>query len=111
MITFNNLLHLSSIGGKSTAVSLLERFYDPSAGRITIDGIDIKDLNVRYLREQIGLVNQVRMHSFRMVVNGCRSDFIFILNLCLTCPSFIRNQRYLPQQSLATLRLEEKVRL
>ena len=41
-------------------MSLLERFYDPKSGRITIDGIDIKDINIKYLRDQIGLVNQVR---------------------------------------------------
>ncbi|KAK3823505.1 MAG: p-glycoprotein [Benniella sp.] len=44
--------------GKSTIVGLLERFYDPSAGSITLDGHDLKDLNVRYLRDSIGLVSQ-----------------------------------------------------
>ena len=47
-------------GGKSTTVSLLERFYDPTAGSITLDGHDIRNLNVQWLREQIGLVAQVR---------------------------------------------------
>ncbi|KAJ0392417.1 hypothetical protein P43SY_000315 [Pythium insidiosum] len=44
--------------GKSTIVSLLERFYDPQAGVVKLDGVDIRDLNVRWLREQIGLVGQ-----------------------------------------------------
>ena len=57
---------LIAVGGKSTAVSLLERFYDVSSGRITVDGINIKDLNIRYLRDQIGLVNQVRIVLMRI---------------------------------------------
>ncbi|XP_014287103.2 ATP-dependent translocase ABCB1 [Halyomorpha halys] len=44
--------------GKSTIISLLERFYLPDEGRILIDGIDINDINVRYLRSQMGLVLQ-----------------------------------------------------
>ncbi|CAK4115323.1 unnamed protein product [Aphanomyces euteiches] len=48
----------SSGCGKSTIVSLLERFYDPLEGRVTLDGHDLKDLNVKWLRDQIGLVDQ-----------------------------------------------------
>ena len=44
--------------GKSTLVNLLLRFYDPSAGRITIDGIDLRDLDLGSLRRRIGLVLQ-----------------------------------------------------
>ncbi|KAG0304859.1 Multidrug resistance protein 1 [Dissophora globulifera] len=44
--------------GKSTIVSLLERFYDPSSGSITVDGIELKDFNVRHLRDSVGLVSQ-----------------------------------------------------
>ncbi|NXU20405.1 MDR1 protein, partial [Pardalotus punctatus] len=44
--------------GKSTTVQLIQRFYDPKEGTVTIDGQDIKTLNVRYLREVIGVVNQ-----------------------------------------------------
>ncbi|CAH1803157.1 unnamed protein product [Owenia fusiformis] len=44
--------------GKSTTVQLLQRFYDPFAGKICIDGVDIKDLNPRWLRQQIGVVSQ-----------------------------------------------------
>ena len=49
-------------GGKSTTVSVLGRFDDPTAGSITLDGHDIRNLNVQWLRlrEQIGLVAQVR---------------------------------------------------
>ncbi|XP_037984437.1 ATP-dependent translocase ABCB1 isoform X2 [Motacilla alba alba] len=44
--------------GKSTTVQLIQRFYDPKEGTVIIDGQDIKTLNVRYLREVIGVVNQ-----------------------------------------------------
>ena len=44
--------------GKSTLVQLLERFYDPDAGSITFDGVDLRRLNLRWLRSQIGLVGQ-----------------------------------------------------
>merc|ERR1719231_1456207 len=44
--------------GKSTIIQLLERFYDPQSGSITLDGVDIKTLNVKWLRSQLGLVAQ-----------------------------------------------------
>lgn len=45
-------------GGKSTLVSLLPRFYDVVSGSITIDGIDIRDMKQRSLRDKIGMVLQ-----------------------------------------------------
>ncbi|PIA29148.1 hypothetical protein AQUCO_06200022v1 [Aquilegia coerulea] len=48
----------SSGSGKSTVVSLIERFYDPISGQILLDGQDIKKLQLRWLRQQIGLVSQ-----------------------------------------------------
>lgn len=44
--------------GKSTVIALLERFYDPLAGEVLIDGVNIKDLQLKWLRRQIGLVSQ-----------------------------------------------------
>lgn len=44
--------------GKSTIVSLLERFYDPCLGRVMIDGIDLRNLNVRDYRRKVGIVAQ-----------------------------------------------------
>jgi ABC-type multidrug transport system fused ATPase/permease subunit len=44
--------------GKTTVVSLLLRFYDPERGRITIDGVDIRDLSLSDLRGLIGFVQQ-----------------------------------------------------
>ena len=48
----------ASGSGKSTIIQLLERFYDPQSGCITLDGVDLKALNVRWLRQQLGLVSQ-----------------------------------------------------
>ncbi|TYI50950.1 hypothetical protein E1A91_D12G139900v1 [Gossypium mustelinum] len=44
--------------GKSTVISLLKRFYDPNSGRITIDGVEIQTLQLKWLRQQMGLVSQ-----------------------------------------------------
>ncbi|XP_051127432.1 ABC transporter B family member 15-like [Andrographis paniculata] len=44
--------------GKSTVVSLLQRFYDPLGGKILLDGIDIDKLQLKWLRSQMGLVSQ-----------------------------------------------------
>ncbi len=45
-------------GGKSTVASLLLRFYDPQEGRVTFDGVDVRELNTAWLRQQIGIVSQ-----------------------------------------------------
>jgi ABC-type multidrug transport system fused ATPase/permease subunit len=44
--------------GKSTLVGLLERFYNPTAGKILIDGEDIGELNIQWLRSNVALVAQ-----------------------------------------------------
>ncbi|CAB9500444.1 Leptomycin B resistance protein pmd1 [Seminavis robusta] len=62
--------------GKSTIVQLIERFYDPVSGLITLDGIDIKSLNVKWLRQQIGLVNQ----------EPCLFPMSIRDNIKVTCP-------------------------
>ncbi|XP_017447963.1 phosphatidylcholine translocator ABCB4 isoform X3 [Rattus norvegicus] len=48
----------SSGCGKSTVVQLLERFYDPMAGTVLLDGQEAKKLNVQWLRAQLGIVSQ-----------------------------------------------------
>jgi ABC-type multidrug transport system fused ATPase/permease subunit len=45
-------------GGKSTIMSLIPRFYDPTAGTICIDGVDVRDFRLKTLRDQIGYVLQ-----------------------------------------------------
>ncbi|XP_010271028.1 PREDICTED: ABC transporter B family member 21-like [Nelumbo nucifera] len=44
--------------GKSTVVSLIERFYDPQEGEVLIDGINLKEFQLRWMRRKIGLVSQ-----------------------------------------------------
>ena len=44
--------------GKTTIINLLERFYDPDAGEILLDGIDLRALDPQWLRRQVGLVMQ-----------------------------------------------------
>eukprot|EP00903_Cladosiphon_okamuranus_P008530 g8189.t1 len=44
--------------GKSTCIQLLLRFYDPAAGSVALDGRDIKEINVQWLRSQMGYVGQ-----------------------------------------------------
>uniref|UniRef100_A0A8C1K758 ABC-type xenobiotic transporter n=1 Tax=Cyprinus carpio TaxID=7962 RepID=A0A8C1K758_CYPCA len=44
--------------GKSTTIQLLQRFYDPDSGEVTLDGHDIRSLNVCWLRENMGIVSQ-----------------------------------------------------
>jgi ATP-binding cassette subfamily B (MDR/TAP) protein 1 len=48
----------SSGSGKSTVIALLQRFYDPSAGEVALDGVDIRRLRLKWLRAQMGLVSQ-----------------------------------------------------
>ncbi|XP_078519788.1 ATP-dependent translocase ABCB1-like isoform X2 [Lissotriton helveticus] len=48
----------SSGSGKSTTIQLLQRFYDPLQGEVTLDGHDLRTLNVKWLREKIGVVSQ-----------------------------------------------------
>ena len=68
-LIFNGLsLHVSSgktmalVGesgsGKSTVINLVERFYDPQAGEVLIDGMNIRSLRLDWIRGKIGLVNQ-----------------------------------------------------
>jgi ATP-binding cassette subfamily B (MDR/TAP) protein 1 len=44
--------------GKTTSMQLIERFYDTLSGSIKLDGVDIKDLNIKWMRENIGYVGQ-----------------------------------------------------
>ncbi|KAK4273324.1 hypothetical protein QN277_021750 [Acacia crassicarpa] len=44
--------------GKSTVIALLQRFYDPDSGEITLDGRELRTLQIKWLRQQMGLVSQ-----------------------------------------------------
>lgn len=59
-------------GGKSTLVSLLPRFYDVSAGSIKVDGVDIRDLKQRSLRDNIGMVLQDNLLFSELISTNIR---------------------------------------
>jgi ATP-binding cassette subfamily B (MDR/TAP) protein 1 len=48
----------ASGSGKSTIVKLLERFYDPTNGYVSFGSEDIKNMNVKWLRQHLGFVGQ-----------------------------------------------------
>jgi ATP-binding cassette subfamily B protein/subfamily B ATP-binding cassette protein MsbA len=58
--------------GKTTLLQLLPRFYDPAGGRITIEGIDIKDVALNELRQRFGLVSQEILMFNDTVENNIR---------------------------------------
>jgi ATP-binding cassette subfamily B protein/subfamily B ATP-binding cassette protein MsbA len=58
--------------GKTTMLQLLPRFYDPLAGRITIEGVDIRDVRLRDLRNRFGLVSQEILLFNDTVANNIR---------------------------------------
>jgi ATP-binding cassette subfamily B (MDR/TAP) protein 1 len=68
----------ASGSGKSTIVGLAERWYDPLEGSVTLDGKDLRDLNLKWVRNQISLVSQV---SFLMTGVDIRNQH------CLTLQS------------------------
>ncbi|MBN1354657.1 ABC transporter ATP-binding protein [bacterium] len=64
--------------GKSTMVSLIPRFYDPTDGKITIDGLDLRVLSLTSLRDNIGMVTQETILFNDTIYNNItygRSDF------------------------------------
>jgi ATP-binding cassette, subfamily B (MDR/TAP), member 1 len=65
--------------GKSSMMGLIERFYDPKAGRILLDGVDIRELNVRWLRSQMGFVGQMPS-LFRGTI---RENIAFGASICI----------------------------
>lgn len=69
--------------GKSTLVGLVERWYEKESGQIMLDGLDISKLNTRWLRKQIGLVQQV----WHFLALQCCSDN-FQRNQCCSAEQY-----------------------
>lgn len=63
--------------GKSTVVSLMERFYDPVLGSVTLEGVDLRDLNLKWLRTQIGIVSQEPVLFDTSVAENIRYGALF----------------------------------
>ncbi|KAI5864665.1 P-loop containing nucleoside triphosphate hydrolase protein [Durotheca rogersii] len=66
----------TSGSGKSTIVGLVERFYDPVAGRVLLDGHDVSTLNLRWLRQQMALVSQEPTLFGTTIYNNIRHGLI-----------------------------------
>lgn len=62
--------------GKSTVVGLVERFYNPVGGTVLLDGHNIRDLNIRWLRQQISLVSQEPTLFGTTIFNNIRQGLI-----------------------------------
>ena len=58
--------------GKTTLANLLPRFYDPTGGSIRLDGVDLREMRMRDLRSQIGLVTQEPLLFDDTVLNNIR---------------------------------------
>ncbi len=63
--------------GKSTSVSLVERFYDPHSGNLTLDGNDLRDLNLKWLRSKIGIVSQEPILFDATIAENIRYGILF----------------------------------
>ena len=70
--------------GKSTVISLIERFYDPTAGCVRFDGTDIRDLNISWYRHQTCSI-RLSVCSIRLSVCSIR-----LLNIKATPQTFIK---------------------
>jgi ATP-binding cassette subfamily B (MDR/TAP) protein 1 len=66
----------ASGSGKSTIVGLVERFYDPVGGAVFLDGHDISTLNLRWLRQQISLVQQEPVLFSETITSNIRNGLI-----------------------------------
>lgn len=66
----------ASGSGKSTIVGLVERFYDPVGGQVLLDGRDVSTLNLRWLRQQIALVQQEPVLFSQTIRDNIRNGLI-----------------------------------
>ena len=64
--------------GKSTLVDLVPRFYDPTVGKITIDGRDLREVDLKSLRDQIGIVTQETI----LFNDSVRNNIAYGLDTC-----------------------------
>ena len=67
----------SSGGGKSTLIALIERFYHPSGGAITLDGLNISSFDLKWLRSQIGYVPQEPVLFNTTIADNIRYGALF----------------------------------
>ena len=58
--------------GKSTSIQLMQRFYDPEQGEVLLDGQDIRTINLKWLRSNIGIVSQEPVLFFGSIEDNIR---------------------------------------
>ena len=81
--------------GKSTAIQLLLRLYDPAAGAVLLDGRDLRTLPLRWLRSQVGLVAQAptlfaaTIHENIALDSGASSEAVVAAALAANAHGFI----------------------
>ena len=82
--------------GKSTVVQLIQRFYDPLEGSVEVDGIDIRQLSIKWLRNNIGVVSQEPVlfaksiaENIRYGRDGITQDDIEKAAICANAYDFI----------------------
>ena len=85
-------------GGKSTLVSLIPRFYDVTKGRITLDGVDIREFKVQTLRDKIGVVFQDNILFSESVMDnillgkpGATAEEVYVAAKAANADEFILN--------------------
>lgn len=66
----------ASGSGKSTIVGLVERFYDPVGGEVLLDGVNVQELNLHWLRQQISLVQQEPVLFATTIFNNIKHGLI-----------------------------------
>ncbi|CAN1152233.1 ABC transporter B family member 26, chloroplastic [Linum perenne] len=78
--------------GKSTMVNLLLRLYEPTSGQILIDGTPLQDLDIRWFRERIGYVGQVRTLNPQLhyILLSCFSNFCLHQSISKQEPKLFR---------------------
>lgn len=96
----------SSGCGKSTSIQLIQRLYEPDQGRVTLDGRDVRSLNLKWLRSHIGVVSQEPVlfsgsieKNIRFGKPGATDDEIIAAAKMANAHDFIMQ---LPQVSRAT---------
>ncbi len=85
----------SSGSGKSTLVGMMPRFYDASAGRILLDGQDVRDYRLADLRQQIALVSQ----DVTLFNDSIRANIAYGSDRSETLPPYLKQQTLLMSAS------------
>jgi len=85
--------------GKSTIIQLIERFYDPSSGSVELDGKDIRDLDLKWFRSNIGLVSQEPIlfsgtisENIRFGIDDCEEEDVIAAAKAANAYKFIMKQ-------------------